>query len=453
MVDLWVVRETSNDVKILLANVLLRRGSFGLTNQVLTLFLRLVGISNSSIGIFMTLTLVGDTAISYVLTWFSDDIGRRAVMCVGAVLMLISGVIFAVSLNFWVLLGAAIAGVISTSGDETGPFKTIEEVCLSHLTPPKYRAPVFAIYGFLGRLGAALGSVLCGFLVDFWCYRQGWALEKCYRAVFVIYSAVALVKFALSVCLTSACELDEELRGQAAEIDQVDAEVDGASESVTEESGLLDPDAVEEPLRDTSPGSKGFTSKTREVLPTLLVAFMLDSFGYGFMPPAWIVYYFKTVFHTGASALGSLFFFTNLVDSLSSVVLAVTFSHLGPVKAILAAQLPSAAFFSSIAACTSFAPAAVFYFLFCATGTMDVVPRQVLLTTIIPKEDLLKVMGTVNIAKTFANSVGPIFSGNLAQHGLLYLGFIINGVCLLLADTLLGIRFAHLDSKVLAVHL
>lgn len=448
MVNLWAVTKTTADVKILLVNVLLRRGSFGLTNQVLTLFLKKVGISNANIGIFMTLTLVGDTGLSYFLTWFSDDIGRRLVMCIGALLMLISGLVFATSLNFWALLVAAIAGVISTSGDETGPFKTIEEVCLSHLTPPKYRAPVFALYGFLGRLGAALGSVLCGVLIDYWIDKRGWSDEKCYRSIFVMYSVVALIKFLLSICLTHECELDENLRGVAAEIDQ---DIDNEAE-VTEESGFLDTEAVEEPLTDTPSKLRGFSDKTKKVLPTLLIAFMLDSFGYGFMPPAWIVYYFKTVFHVGSSALGSLFFFTNLVDSFSSVASAVTFNYFGPVKAILAAQFPSAAFFTSIAFCKSFLPAAGFYFLFCATGTMDVVPRQVLLTTIIPKEDLLKVMGTVNIAKTFANSVGPIFTGRLAEHGLLELGFIINGICLLFADTILGISFAHLDGKVLAVH-
>lgn len=57
------VREVSSDVQLLLISVFLRRGSFGLTNQVLALFLKAVGISKSKIGLFMTLTLLGDTAM------------------------------------------------------------------------------------------------------------------------------------------------------------------------------------------------------------------------------------------------------------------------------------------------------------------------------------------------------------------------------------------------------
>ncbi|KAM9934457.1 hypothetical protein OXX80_005940, partial [Metschnikowia pulcherrima] len=133
-------RSTSVDVKLLLFSVFLRKASFGLTNQVLTLFLESVGVSKPRTGTFMTLTLVGDTAISFFLTWFSDHLGRRLVMITGCILMLASGLVFAQFENFWILLSAAILGVISTSGDETGPFKTVEEACLSHLTTPLQRA-------------------------------------------------------------------------------------------------------------------------------------------------------------------------------------------------------------------------------------------------------------------------------------------------------------------------
>lgn len=434
------VREVSSDVQLLLISVFLRRGSFGLTNQVLALFLKAVGISKSKIGLFMTLTLLGDTAISYVLTWFSDQIGRRLVMIAGALLMLGSGIVFAMFLNFWVLLAAAIFGVILTSGDETGPFKTVEEVCISHLTPPKHRASIFALYGFLGRLGSASGALLCGFLVDYWSYGLSWDVEKCYRSIFVGYSCVAVVKLVLAACLTKNCELHEYIGGNAgAEVTEGD-----------EQSPLLEEEDEEQSLALAK--KSGFKPQTRRLLPRLLFVFMLDSLGYGFMPPAWIVFYFKKTFHPAASALGTLFFATNMVDSLSSIASAFTFNYLGPVKAILAAQLPSAAFFFSIAFCKSYLLAATFYFLFCSTGTMDVVPRQVLLTAIIPKEDLLRVMGTVNIAKTFANCIGPVFTGRLAEHGLLSLGFIINGVCLVVADTVLGLSFAHLDADVLAKH-
>ena len=61
----------------------------------------------------MTLTLIGDVAISFVLAVFADGVGRRAVLALGAVLMVASGIVFALTDNYWVLLAAAVFGVIS----------------------------------------------------------------------------------------------------------------------------------------------------------------------------------------------------------------------------------------------------------------------------------------------------------------------------------------------------
>lgn len=447
--------QAPRDAKLLLALTFLRRASFGLTNQVLTLFLAGAGVSKLRIGWFMTLTLAGDTAISFGLTWFSDTLGRRAVMVAGCVLMLASGVVFALSLDFWVLLAAAILGVISTSGDETGPFKTIEEACLSHLTPPRQRAQVFARYGFLGTFGAALGSLMCGYVVDYWHLALEWPLQKCYRAVFLVYSALAAAKLVLALLLSADCEVST----NADAIETTDQETNQAaaeSESDAIESDVLESDAIESDAFEASETDAllgtGLAATTKRYLPRLLVVFMLDSFGYGFMPPAWIVYYFRTVYRASASSLGTLFFFTNMVDSVLSLLSAYTFSVFGPVRAILVAQLPSALFFASVPLWGSYLVAAAFYFLFCACGTMDVVPRQILLTTIFPKRDLVKVLGVVNIAKTFARCIGPVFTGKLAQHDLLYLAFFVNGGCLFLADVILAAGFMHLDQQVLDLH-
>lgn len=110
---LYSFKESTGDVRLLWASVFLRMASFGLTNQVLTLFLKSIHISETSIGAFMTLTLIGDTLISYLLTWYADKIGRRLVMIFGTIMMFASGCVFASSDNFHFLLLAAILGVIS----------------------------------------------------------------------------------------------------------------------------------------------------------------------------------------------------------------------------------------------------------------------------------------------------------------------------------------------------
>ena len=101
------------DVKVLCVQRFVRLVAYGASTLILVAFLRDLGISSGRIGLFMTLTLAGDVSISLLLTLFADVIGRRAILALGAILMIGSGLIFATSSNYWVLLAAAILGVIS----------------------------------------------------------------------------------------------------------------------------------------------------------------------------------------------------------------------------------------------------------------------------------------------------------------------------------------------------
>lgn len=62
-----------------------------------------------------------------LLSLVADRIGRRRVLMGGSLLMITSGIIFAIFENFWILLLGAIVGVISITGGDFGPFRSIEE--------------------------------------------------------------------------------------------------------------------------------------------------------------------------------------------------------------------------------------------------------------------------------------------------------------------------------------
>lgn len=93
----------------------------------LALFLSALEFPDYQIGLFMTLTLVGDVFLGGFLTLIADRSGRRKVLIGGSVLMIMSGTVFAFVENFWILLIAAVLGVISTTGGDFGPFRSIEE--------------------------------------------------------------------------------------------------------------------------------------------------------------------------------------------------------------------------------------------------------------------------------------------------------------------------------------
>lgn len=94
------------------------------------LFLSALEFSDYQIGLFLTLTLLGDVFLGGLLTLIADRTGRRNVLIGGSMLMVTSGLTFAFVSNFWVLLVAAVVGVVSATGGDFGPFRSIEEYVL-----------------------------------------------------------------------------------------------------------------------------------------------------------------------------------------------------------------------------------------------------------------------------------------------------------------------------------
>jgi len=147
----WLNRETglqslrtygNKDIYLILLTRFLRMFAYGCAALVLAVFLWIAGYGKQ-IGTFMTLTLLGDAAISYGLTIVADKIGRRKVLMVGSLLMAFSGAVFALTKNWYLLLFAAIVGVITPGAHEVGPFRAVEVSqryrfqlrarCLTHL--------------------------------------------------------------------------------------------------------------------------------------------------------------------------------------------------------------------------------------------------------------------------------------------------------------------------------
>src|SRR4051812_32774977 len=162
LLDLHVLAALNRDGRLLFATRMLRMFGYGLVGFVLLLYLTALGFGVQSSQLLVTLTLVGDTVISLWITTTADRIGRKNMLIAGAGLMLLAGVAFILTKNFWLLLAAATIGVISPSGTEVGPFLAIEQAALSHLTASSARTGTFAWYNLAGSFATALGFLVAG---------------------------------------------------------------------------------------------------------------------------------------------------------------------------------------------------------------------------------------------------------------------------------------------------
>src|SRR5919198_3387434 len=200
-----MARAPPSDVRLLFASRAVRMFAYGFLSVVLVLYLVELGISESRIGLLLSATLFGDTAISLWMTTRADRLGRRRMLLLGAALMFGGGAAFAATHVFWALLLAATVGVISPSGNEVGPFLALEQAALAQSVEPTRRTGAFAWYSLVGSFATALGSLVGGTVAD-GLQRWGMTPASSYRWILLAYAAAGALLFALSSRLTRAVE-------------------------------------------------------------------------------------------------------------------------------------------------------------------------------------------------------------------------------------------------------
>ena len=191
-----------SDVRLLFATRIARLFAYGFLSVVLLLYLAELGLDENRIGLLLTLTLIGDTIISLAITTTADRIGRKGMLIFGAVLVVFAGALFASTSNFLLLLIAATVGVISPSGNEVGPFLSIEQAALSQLISAERRTQIFAWYNLSGSFATALGALAGGVLAQ---SLQGAGISSLgsYRVIVVAYAAMGAVLSFIGVAMTA----------------------------------------------------------------------------------------------------------------------------------------------------------------------------------------------------------------------------------------------------------
>ncbi|OAQ65835.1 MFS general substrate transporter [Pochonia chlamydosporia 170] len=391
------------DIHLLILQRFTRLFAYGASTLILVSYLQSLGNSRTQSGLFMTLTLTGDILISFVLTLTADKIGRKTTLAAGAILMSLSGVVFALFQNYWILLAAAVFGVISPSGNEIGPFRAVEESIVAHLTTPEARSDVYAWYSLLGTAGTAFGMMVCGWVTHV-LVKGGWEIEEAYRVIFWGYAVLGALKLLFTLGLSRAVEAEE-----------VDVETEPLLNRETQ---------VKRSWRSLVPH---VSAESRAIAVTLCLLFALDAFASGLAPLSWVTFYFRSRFNIEEGRLGSIFFTTSLISAASVIVASSISKRLGNVKTMVFTHLPSSVFLALIPLPSNVSLSLTLLALRACTQSMDVAPRSAFLAAILLPSERTAVMGLVNVVKTSAQSVGPLITGVLANHDLFWVSFVCAG--------------------------
>ncbi|KAI1191208.1 major facilitator superfamily domain-containing protein [Nemania serpens] len=413
-----------------------RMFAYGTNALILAIFFSALGVSDHQIGIFMTLTLVGDVLLGTLLSLVADRVGRRRVLVGGSMLMITSGIIFAVFDNFWILLFGAVIGVISITGGDFGPFRSIEESILSQLTTPSTRSDVLAWHVSTPLLGSSIGSEVSGRILHWLQSKDGWSEVNSYHALFWIYAAMGVVNLVLVLLLTDACELQQSANGYT-EIPTGEGEI-GAPQ------GLNAPEPMDFPAERSSRLARAWTwfssqlaqisGPTRSVMYKLWFLLAIDSLADGMVPYSLTNYFVDTNFHPSKSTLGDVTSASYFLGALGATLAGPLAKKIGLVNTMVFTHIPSSAAVLVFPFPPYFWMVAALLLIRAALNSMDQAPRTALIAAVVKPGERTAVMGITSASRTLAAMAGPIITGLLASNEHFWVAFVAAGVCRLVYD-------------------
>ena len=400
------LKALNRDAWLLFLTRFTRLFAYGLISVVLVFYLVGIGLTESQTGLLLTLTLIGDTAISLYLTTRADRVGRRHMLIIGALLMAAAGLVFALTRNFFWLVVAGTIGVISPSGNEVGPFLSIEQAALSHVVSDRARTEVFAWYTLTGSLATAMGALFGGVLSQ--------ALQKTstvpvagYRAVVVLYAALGLV---LAFLFTRVSR---------------DAE---ASPSEVSASG--------------GPRRWLGIHTSRHVVAKLSALFTVDAFAGGFVVQSFAAYWFYLRFGVNPATLGAIFFWANVLSGISALLASRLAARFGLIRTMVVTHLPSNILLLLVPLMPNLKLAVLALLLRFSISQMDVPTRQSYTMAVVTPEERSAAAGITGVARTTGAAISPLFVGFLfARPALINVPFFIAGTLKIVYDLLLYKEF------------
>jgi MFS family permease len=367
------------DTRLLFLTRSLRLFAYGFLSIVFVLYLARIGLGGPAIGLLLALTLLGDAGISLWLTTRADRAGRRRTLLVGAALMAAGGVAFLLVRRPELLMLAAIVAVISPSGNEIGPFLSIEQAALSQLVSDDERTRLFAWYNLAGSAATALGALAGGWLVHL-AQRGGMSDLASYRVVLACYAVAGLALGAIFTRLSPAVET----------------------------ASVGPPGAA---------GSRLGLHRSRQVVARLSALFALDAFAGGFVLQSVMAYWFHVRFGAGTAALGSLFFGANLLAAVSALLAHRIAARIGLVNTMVFTHLPSNVLLVLVPLMPTMASAMAVLLARFAISQMDVPTRQSYTMAVVAPDERAAAAGVTGIARSLGAGVAPVIGGAFLMSG------------------------------------
>jgi MFS family permease len=295
-------------------------------------------------------------------------VGRRALLSAFTLALAVAVLALALTRNFAILAACAFVGSLTggEGGGAGGPHHPLEQASIADTAGHAQRTNVFAVYGIMATVGAALGALASG-LPELYGRFTGWSREEIWRITFLGFVALLLIAAFLYTRLSRA--------------------VEGG--------------------RDKQRWSNPFALPSRRRIFGLTALFSVDRFGGALIMQSLVAYWFSVRFGMNLGSLAFVFFAARLLSALSLWLSARIAGRIGLINTMVFTHIPA----SLLLIGAAFAPtgwlAVVLWQLRSFLGMMDVPARDSYTMAIVHPEERVA-MGSIHIVgRSMASMAGP----------------------------------------------
>jgi predicted MFS family arabinose efflux permease len=369
------------DVRRILTAQALRALAYGFGAVLLGVSLEASGWSSGRVGLLLTAIVAGTAIMSVAVGTLGDRIGRRRFYLALFLGLSLSGVVFALTDNFWLLAAVALAGALSTDVVESGPFTSLEQSMLPSLLDSSDRMRVFGHYNAIATVAGSVGALAAGGPA---LLRDAFDTFPADQRFFFLFVPVGVIGALVAARLSERVEVEKR------------------------------------------PGLGLPLHRSRSNVTRLAGLFAVDSFAGGFVVQSFIAYWFRVKFDVSVEVLGLVFFAVGFLQAASFMLATRLAEQIGLLNTMVFTHLPSNLLLAAIPLAPSFPAAVALLFGRFALSQMDVPTRQAYIAALVDPDERTAAAAYTNTARYATRPLGPVLAG-VAQQIALGLPFVIAG--------------------------
>jgi MFS family permease len=385
------------EARLLLASRGLRAFGDGLVSLLFPVYLAQLGFGAFQIGLLATATMAGSAILTLLVGVYAHRFAGRRLLTAAALLMIATGLAFALADGFWPLLLIAFVGTLNPSSGDVSVFLPLEQARLARAVADRERTSLFARYSLVGSLAAAIGALCAGvpeILADW--FEDG--LKPALEIAFLLYALLGLAALALYRRLP----------------------VTPAGSAV----------APSEPLR-----------RSRRIVLVLAALFSLDSFAGGFVVQSLLALWLFERFGLSLAAAGAIFFWTGVLSALSYLLAVRIARRIGLINTMVFTHLPANLCLLLVPFMPSLGPAIALLLIRSALSQMDVPTRTSYVMAVVTPGERSAAASVTAVPRSLAAAASPMLAGSLLAMSGFGWPLVIGGGLKILYDLLLLAMF------------